>query len=99
MGALTQIRVLGGTVSLAICATLLNNHLKPKLHDLVSSQQAAAILDSVAAIKDLENSQQAAVRKAFAEGYNLQNIFMTAMSAAGLIASLFLLERNPRIAK
>ncbi|KAM0082099.1 hypothetical protein ACKRZS_005710 [Fusarium odoratissimum] len=99
MGALTQIRVLGGTVSLAICATLLNNHLKPKLHDLVSSEQAAAILDSVSAIDDLERSQQLAVRKAFAEGYNLQNIFMTAMSAAGLIASLFLLERHPRIAK
>ncbi|KAF4338017.1 major facilitator superfamily transporter [Fusarium beomiforme] len=99
MGALTQIRVLGGTVSLAICATLLNNHLKPKLYGLVSPQQAAAILDSVAAIKDLDSSKQAAVRKAFAEGYNLQNIFMTAMSAAGLIASLFLLERHPRIAK
>ncbi|VZI03292.1 unnamed protein product [Fusarium fujikuroi] len=85
MGALTQIRVLGGTVSLAICATLLNNHLKPKLSDLVSSEQAAAILDSVSAINDLERSQQLAVRKVFAEGYNLQNIFMTAMSAAGAI--------------
>ncbi|KAG5785782.1 hypothetical protein H9Q73_000637 [Fusarium xylarioides] len=99
MGALTQIRVLGGTVSLAICATLLNNHLKPKLHEFVSSEQAAAILDSVSAINDLDRSQQLAVRKAFAEGYNLQNIFMTVMSAAGLIASLFLLERHPRIAK
>ncbi|KAF5548162.1 multidrug transporter [Fusarium napiforme] len=82
MGALTQIRVLGGTVSLAICATRLNNHIKPKLNDLVSSGQAAAILDSVSAINDLDRSQQLAVRKAFAEGYNLQNIFMTVMSAA-----------------
>ncbi|KAF5692776.1 major facilitator family transporter [Fusarium denticulatum] len=99
MGALTQIRVLGGTVSLATCATLLNNRLKPKLNDLVSSEQAAAILDSVSAINDLDRPQQLAVRKTFAEGYNMQNIFMTAMSAAGLIASLFLLERHPRIAK
>ncbi|KAF5646232.1 major facilitator superfamily transporter [Fusarium sp. NRRL 52700] len=38
MGALTQISVLGGTVSLAICATLLNNYLKPKLSDLVSPE-------------------------------------------------------------
>ncbi|KAF4957020.1 hypothetical protein FGADI_3434 [Fusarium gaditjirri] len=50
------IRVLGGTVSLAICATFLNNHLQPKLHDLVSSEQAAAILSSVSAINDLERS-------------------------------------------
>ncbi|KAF4454427.1 hypothetical protein F53441_3054 [Fusarium austroafricanum] len=99
MGALTQIRVLGGTVSLAICATILNNHLKPSLDGIVSPEQKAAILDSVSAIKDLTHSEQLAVREAFAEGYNLQNIFMTAMSAAGLIISLFLWEKNPRIAK
>ncbi|KAJ4117611.1 hypothetical protein NW768_010978 [Fusarium equiseti] len=99
MGALTQIRVLGGTVSLAICATILNNHLKPKLADIVSAEQAAAIFDSVSAIENLNPSQQLAVRKAFAEGYNMQNIFMTAMAAAGLIASLFLWEKNPRSAE
>ncbi|KAJ4264444.1 hypothetical protein NW762_005644 [Fusarium torreyae] len=96
MGALTQIRVLGGTISLAICATILNNHLTPKLNGVVTPEQEQAILDSVSAINDLDPSQQAAVRKAFAEGYNLQNIFMTAMSAAGLITSLFLLEKHPR---
>ncbi|RFN45608.1 hypothetical protein FIE12Z_10162 [Fusarium flagelliforme] len=99
MGALTQIRVLGGTVSLAICATILNNHLRPKLADIVSTEQAAAIFDSVSAIENLNPTQQVAVRRAFAEGYNMQNIFMTAMAAAGLIASLFLWEKNPRKAE
>ncbi|KAF4968689.1 hypothetical protein FSARC_3975 [Fusarium sarcochroum] len=96
MGALTQIRVLGGTVSLAICATLLNNHLTPKLDGVVTPEQAQAIFESVSAINDLDPSQQVAVRRAFAEGYNLQNIFMTAMSAGGLITSFFLLEKHPR---
>ncbi|KAH7233543.1 major facilitator superfamily domain-containing protein [Fusarium tricinctum] len=96
MGALTQIRVLGGTVSLAICATILNNHLKPKLDNIVSPEQAKAILDSVSAIDSLRAGQRLAVRRAFAEGYNLQNIFMAVMSAAGLISSLFLWERHPR---
>ncbi|KIL87403.1 hypothetical protein FAVG1_09109 [Fusarium avenaceum] len=96
MGALTQIRVLGGTVSLAICATILNNHLKPRLEDLVSPEQAKAILESVSAIDSLSAGQRLAVRRAFAEGYNLQNIFMAVMSAAGLISSLFLWERHPR---
>ncbi|SPJ85735.1 related to multidrug transporter [Fusarium torulosum] len=96
MGALTQIRVLGGTVSLAICATILNNHLKPKLDNLVSPEQAKAILDSVSAIDNLRPGQRLAVRRAFAEGYNLQNIFMAVMSAAGLISSLFLWEKHPR---
>ncbi|RMJ18545.1 hypothetical protein BHE90_000413 [Fusarium euwallaceae] len=96
MGALTQIRVLGGTVSLAICATILNNRLTPKLHQIVSPEQAAAIYDSISAVNDLNETQKAAVRQAFAEGYNLQNIFMTVMSALGLITSFFLWEKNPR---
>jgi len=69
------------------------------LADIVSAKQAAAIFDSVSAIEDLNPSQQVAVRRAFAEGYNMQNIFMTAMAAAGLIASLFLWEKNPRKAE
>ncbi|KAJ4312717.1 hypothetical protein N0V84_009779 [Fusarium piperis] len=96
MGALTQIRVLGGTVSLAICAAILNNQLTLKLDRVVSPEQAAAIYDSISAVNDLNSTQQAAVRLAFAEGYNLQNIFMTVMSALGLITSFFLWERNPR---
>ncbi|RSL74274.1 hypothetical protein CEP53_000350 [Fusarium sp. AF-6] len=96
MGALTQIRVLGGTVSLAICATILNNRLGPKLDQIVSPEQAAAIYDSISAVNDLNETQKAAVRQAFAEGYNLQNIFMTVMSALGLITSFFLWEKNPR---
>ncbi|KAF4469185.1 MFS-type transporter [Fusarium albosuccineum] len=96
MGALTQIRVLGGTVSLAICATILNNHLTPKLDGVVSPEEAAAIYESISAIHDLNSTQQAAVRIAFAEGYNLQNIFMTAMAALGLVTSCFLWERPLR---
>jgi hypothetical protein len=69
------------------------------LADIVSAEQAAAILDSVSAIENLNPPQQVAVRRAFAEGYNMQNIFMTAMAAAGLIASLFLWEKNPRKAE
>ncbi|RGP61088.1 hypothetical protein FLONG3_10643 [Fusarium longipes] len=86
-------------LSLAICATILNNHLKPSLADIVSAEELTAILDSVSVISSLDPTQQLAVRRVFAQGYNLQNIFMTAMAAAGLIASLFLWEKNPRKAE
>ncbi|KAM5344235.1 hypothetical protein ACJ41O_012772 [Fusarium nematophilum] len=96
MGAITQVRVLGGTISLAICATILNNHLAPRLDEVVSPREAAAILESLSAIEDLNPTQQRAVRLAFAEGYTLQNIFMAAMTAIGLITSCFMWERVPR---
>ncbi|RFU74580.1 mfs-type transporter [Trichoderma arundinaceum] len=96
MGAITQIRVLGGAISLAICATILNNHLRPKLQSLLGPEEAALILDSLQAIEKLNTTQQAQVRRAFAEGYHLQNIFMAAMTGLGLITSLFLWEKVPR---
>ncbi|RHZ55168.1 uncharacterized protein CDV56_106552 [Aspergillus thermomutatus] len=96
MGAITQVRVLGGTISPAICSTILNNHVKPRILSIVSPKQAQTIYDSLSAIQDLTPSQQAAVKRAFAEGYNLQNIFMTALTALGLIAACFLWERHPR---
>ncbi|KAJ5595531.1 MFS general substrate transporter [Penicillium hispanicum] len=96
MGAITQLRVLGGTISLAICSTILNNHVKPGVLSIVSPGQAQAIFDSLSAIQDLTVTQQSAVKRAFAEGYNLQNIFMTALTAVGLLTACFLWERHPR---
>lgn len=121
MGALTQVRVLAGTISLAIwCAphflqrpsflvppisipplttsssTILNNHLRPRLTLTITPSQAQAISDSLSAIHTLDPDKQDAIRSAFAEGYNQQNIFLTAMTGVGLISSLFIWERRPR---
>lgn len=98
MGAITQIRVLGGAISLAVCATLLNSYLKPKLQAMLNPEEAALVLDSLAAIQNLTPAQQYEVRRAFAEGYRRQNIFMTAMTGIGLITSFFLWEKRPRTA-
>ncbi|KAF2093099.1 drug resistance transporter EmrB/QacA subfamily [Rhizodiscina lignyota] len=96
MGAVTQIRVLGGTISLAICSTILNNHLKGKLAHLITPAQIQAISENLSSIQSLSPTERAAVRTAFAEGYNRQNIFLTVFSGLSLIASLFLWERKPR---
>ncbi|TVY27456.1 Efflux pump [Lachnellula hyalina] len=96
MGALTQVRVLGGTISLAICSTILNTHLRPQLSLLVTPSQAAAISDNISAIHTLSTEQQAGVRRAFAVGYNRQNVFLAALTGVGLLTSLGLVERRPR---
>jgi hypothetical protein len=121
MGALTQVRVLAGTISLAIwyvsfpgrvaamenssiamtnkdsfSASIFNNHLRDRLPSIISADEIAAISDSLTAIEDLSPEVQAAVRQVFAEGYNEQNIFLTAMTGVGLVIALFLWERNPR---
>ncbi|KAH8652684.1 drug resistance transporter EmrB/QacA subfamily [Tricladium varicosporioides] len=97
MGALTQVRVLGGTISLAICSTILNNHLKPSITALITPAEAKAIAENLSAINRLTAAQQVSIRTAFAEGYNLQNIFLTAMTGLGVLTSLLLIEKRPRI--
>ncbi|QSS58121.1 drug resistance transporter EmrB/QacA subfamily [Histoplasma capsulatum] len=96
MGALTQVRVLAGTISLAICSTILNNCLRPKMASVISPSQLRAISDSLSAIDDLTPSQRIAVRQAFGEGYTKQNIFLTAFSGVSVLASLFIWEKKPR---
>ncbi|PGH09842.1 hypothetical protein GX51_00529 [Blastomyces parvus] len=96
MGALTQVRVLGGTISLAICSTILNNDLRPKLASVISPSQLRAISDSLSSIDNLTPAQQTAARLAFGEGYNKQNIFLTAFSGVSLLTSMFIWEKKLR---
>ncbi|KAF8243727.1 MFS general substrate transporter [Wilcoxina mikolae CBS 423.85] len=86
MGEITQIRVLGGTIGLAICTALQNNHVKTKLASELSltAWQIQCILDSTKAISLLGTDQQ----------YQMK--IMTGFSAAVFLTSLIMWERKPR---
>lgn len=100
MGALTQVRVLGGTIGLAICSTVLKNHVRSRLLEsstsIITPKQLQLISGSLAVIDTFPPSQQAAIRTAFAEGYNRQMRIMTVFSGAALLTSLLIWEPKPR---
>ncbi|KAI5457173.1 drug resistance transporter EmrB/QacA subfamily [Mariannaea sp. PMI_226] len=96
MGALTQVRTLGGTISLAVCATLLNNHVQGKLANLLSPEDIHAISESLSSLEHLTPAQQTAVRTAFAEGYNKQHILLTVFAGVSFLCTLLLWEKTPR---
>ena len=96
MGAIAQIRVLGGTIGLAICTVVLNEHVRHGLILVLSSQQVTNILQSVSSISDLDATTEKAVRHVFAEGYKQQMRIMTYFSALILVVSLLAWERRPR---
>ncbi len=96
MGAITQIRVLGGTIGLAICTVVLNDHVRHSLGLVLSPQQVASILQSVSSISDLDATTEKAVRQVYAEGYKQQMRIMTYISAAVFLVSLLAWERRPR---
>ena len=98
MGAITQVRVLGGTIGLAICTAVLNAHVRKGLAILsLSPEQTTAVLQSVSSISDLEDpAVEKAVRKVFGEAYNQQMRIMTYFSAVVFLAALLTWERQPR---
>jgi len=97
MGAVTQIRVLGGTLGLAICSTTLNSHLHSELLTILTPAELQLISESASNISGFSLERQTAVRVAFAEGYTRQMWVMAAFSGLVFLASLLLWERRPRI--
>jgi hypothetical protein len=96
IGAVTQVRVLGGTIGLAIGTSFLNSFVKGKLRMVLSLEQAVAVGDSLQAIGTLTDNQQDFVRRTFAEGYQRQMYMLTGFSGLVVASSLLMWERNPR---
>ncbi|KAL1836435.1 hypothetical protein VTJ49DRAFT_5156 [Mycothermus thermophilus] len=99
MGALTQIRVLGGTVALAVCSAVMSNHLRDSLVGVITPEEASEIAETLGAINKLGPERMAQVRLAFAEGYRTQIQLLTGFSGAALVAALFLISRHPITAR
>ncbi|OTA55986.1 drug resistance transporter EmrB/QacA subfamily [Hypoxylon sp. EC38] len=98
MGAITQIRVLGGTIGLAISSTVLNNHLSSNLPALLSLQDIEQISDSVQYINTLPDATRDAVRQVFADGFREQLRVMMYFSAVVWVFAVTLWERKLRSA-
>ncbi|XXG99476.1 hypothetical protein Hte_005815 [Hypoxylon texense] len=96
MGAITQIRVLGGTIGLAISSTVLNNHLSSNLPALLSPSDIQQIANSVQYVNTLPDETRDAVRQVFADGFNAQMRVMMYFSVVVFVLSLALWERRLR---
>ncbi|KAI1775503.1 hypothetical protein F4818DRAFT_51465 [Hypoxylon cercidicola] len=98
MGAITQIRVLGGTIGLAISSTVLNNHLASNLPFLLNPSDIRQISNSVQYVNTLPDVTRDAVRQVFADGFNAQLRVMMYFSVVVFVLSLILWERRLRSA-
>ncbi|KAK0722635.1 major facilitator superfamily transporter [Lasiosphaeria miniovina] len=96
MGWLTQIRVLGGTIGLAVCSALLNNHITSETSAFLSADQTGALLQSFQNIHALAPDVQDRVRAVYETGYSGQMRAMLYFCAAALLSLALLAERRPR---
>jgi hypothetical protein len=96
MGAVTQIRVLGGTIGLAVCSALLITHIKSEAAKFLTPEELARLLTSTESIASLSPKKQFETRTTLAEGYSKQMRVMLYFSLASLLSISLLLEKRPR---
>ncbi|KAI1347291.1 major facilitator superfamily transporter [Xylaria sp. FL0043] len=92
----TQLRVLGGTIGLAVCSAILINYIKDATSDFLSPDQVGEILLSSGNIDSLAPETQSRTRMVFAAAYSQQMRTMLYFSIASLLSLLLLLEKRPR---
>lgn len=96
MGSVTQIRVLGGTIGLAICSTLLNNHITAETSKFLTPSQVGGLLQSFQSINLLPPVFQNEVRNVYGAAYGEQMRVMLYFSIVALASLGLLAERRPR---
>ncbi|MCJ1333932.1 hypothetical protein MMC10_010638 [Thelotrema lepadinum] len=96
MGALSQLRALGGVIGLSIASNILSNHVKGDLSAVISPQQLDLLLQTSAAINSFPIEAQTVIRSVYADGYSLQMKAMTAFAAAQAIAVAIMWEKKLR---
>jgi hypothetical protein len=96
MGAVTQIRVLGGTIGLAACSALLINHIKREAPKYLTGEQVAKILLSSESIGLLPSEARDRTRVLYADAYSEQMRVMLYFSIAAVLSLVLLIERPPR---
>ncbi|KAF5716830.1 major facilitator superfamily transporter [Fusarium mundagurra] len=96
MGSVTQIRVLGGTIGLAVCSALLINHIKREAAKFLTVEQVAQILLSSENIGMLSPETQSRTRVLYADAYSGQMRVMLYFSIASILSLVLLIERQPR---
>lgn len=95
MGAITQIRVLGGVIGIAICQAILYNHVKTSLREVLAPQQLNALLHSTEELKDMTPNQARATRETYGQGFKLQTRAMLYIAIASFLISLASFKKNP----
>lgn len=91
--------MLGGTIGLAISATVLNHSLSSRLPAILSPSQIQEISNSLLYIAKLPEAQRDAVRLAYNDAFNEQFRVMLYFSAVVWLSSLLLWERKMKTAR
>lgn len=95
MGAITQVRVLGGTIGVAVAHAILNGQVRRDLREVLGEKMLAALLRSAAEIEQMTDEQALATRECYGIAFNAQARIMMYFTAASLLVTLFAFRKRP----
>ncbi|RDL37716.1 MFS general substrate transporter [Venustampulla echinocandica] len=94
VGAITQVRTLGGVIGIAVVQAILSSHVRSSLPTFLNREQVEGILASTAYISRLDPHFEAATRAIYGEAVNLQMRTVTGFAAAAFVVSLFAYRKD-----
>ena len=95
MGAVTQMRIMGGVIVLSIATSVFNSYTRPRIAEYFRSVNAP--IDSLMSLQSLAQfppEEQTAIRLILSQGYNLQMYILCAFSAAQTLAALLVWRKK-----
>ncbi len=95
IGALTQLRILGAVIGLALAATALTNYTSPRLENILSPEERYQLSQSNLYILQLSPEKAALTRAVYNQGYNLQMKIVLGTSALSWCIGLCAFRKNP----
>ncbi|KAI0861409.1 MFS multidrug transporter-like protein [Xylaria cubensis] len=90
LGTITQFRVMGGAIGLAIVTAVFNSLVRSQLGEQISSTDLSTLLTSPATITTFPPDVQETIRVTFADGYALQAKVLAGLAAGQIPASLLM---------
>lgn len=96
MGAVTQLRVMGGAIVLAIATSVFNSYCTPQLAEYMSRYNITRdAIYSAPGLALLSDKDQEMVKLILAQGFNRQMIVLSAFAAAQIPTSFLLWRKEP----
>jgi len=95
IGTMTQTRVFGGVVGLAVCQLVILSRLQSQLSQHLTPQQLRDILVSAKNIDFLSPDLAQKTRQVYGDGANFQMRIAMVISIASLVVGLFMWRQKP----
>ncbi|CAG8958366.1 hypothetical protein HYFRA_00011043, partial [Hymenoscyphus fraxineus] len=94
LGSLSQFRIMGGVIGLAIVTAAYKGYVNSHLEEFLTPEERTQLLISVENIFLFDTKIQHQIRSVFAGGYNLQFRILIAFSAAQIPSSFLMWQRK-----